>query len=141
MRPIHTPLHRQPDRKVTWYWDPDGNNGKSFLADWLEVWRGAYIVTGGRYTDIAYTFNLEDYVVFDYARDMEDKFPYKLLEDFKNTRVHSTKYVPVVKRAKACKLIVFTNFEPDKTKLSADRWDVHKVPAIAPLFRAFDGSH
>lgn len=107
--------------------------GKTFLTDWLEVWRNAFVVTGGKYADITYRFNLEEYVVFDYARDMSDKFPYKLLEDFKNRRVESHKYVPVVKRAKACRLIVFTNFEPDKSKLSADRWDVHRLGGPEPF--------
>lgn len=132
MIPIHTPLSSQPNRKVTWYYAETGAEGKTFLADWLEVWREAYVITGGKYADIAYNFDLQEYVVFDYARDMADKFPYKLLEDFKNRRVHSTKYVPVVKRAKKCHLIVFTNFAPDKTKLSADRWDVHRLGAALP---------
>lgn len=127
---IHTLFRSQPRRKVTWFYDEKGGEGKTYLADWLEVHRKAYIVTGGKYNDIAYTFDLQEYVVFDYARDMADKFPYKLLEDFKNRRVHSTKYEPVVKRAKECKLIVFTNFAPDKNKLSADRWDVHHLNPI-----------
>ena len=110
-----TPFRQPP--KVTWYYDERGNMGKTFLADWLEIRRNAYVITGGKYADIAFRFDHEDYVVFDYARDMQDKFPYKLLEDFKNRRVFSSKYIPVTKRAKECKLIVFTNFAPDKTKL------------------------
>jgi len=129
---INIRLNNQPGRKVTWYYDEQGSQGKTFLADWLEVWRGAFVVTGGKYTDIAYRFNLEEYVVFDYARDMSDKFPYKLLEDFKNRRVESHKYVPLVKRAAHCRLIVFTNFAPDKSKLSQDRWDVHRLGAAIP---------
>lgn len=57
--------------------------GKTFLADWLEIWRQAFVVTGGKFNDIAYAFALEEYVVFDFSRAQEDKFPYKLLEDFK----------------------------------------------------------
>ncbi len=66
-------------------------------------------------------------MVFDFARDQEERFPYKLLEDFKNRRIFSTKYQSVMKRAISCKLIVFANFEPDKSKLSVDRWDVHHL--------------
>lgn len=125
-------LLSQAERTVTWYWDPRGNHGKSFLADWLEIWRDAFVVTGGKFADIAYRFNLEKYVVFDYARDQEERFPYKLLEDFMNRRVDSTKYIPVKKRAAECHLIVFTNFEPDRSKLSPDRWDVHRLGAPIP---------
>lgn len=64
-------------------WDHTGHIGKSFLADWLEVWRNAFVVTGGKFADIAYAFHLEEYVVFDFSRAQEEQFPYKLLEDFK----------------------------------------------------------
>ncbi len=107
-----------------WVWEDEGNAGKSFLADWLEIKRNAFVVTGGKFADIAYAFNYQEVVVFDFARDQEDRFPYKLLEDFKNRRVFSTKYQSVMKRAISCRLIVFANFAPDKTKLSQDRWDV-----------------
>lgn len=134
-------LISQHERVVTWYWDPTGGSGKSFLSDWLEVWRNAFVVTGGAYKDIAYRYNYQSYVVFDYARDQQDRFPYQLLEDWKNRRVHSDKYESTEKRPPKCKIIVFTNFEPDKSKLSADRWDIHKLEEPAPLFRAFNGQH
>lgn len=120
-------MSRQPDRKVTWYYEETGNAGKSYLANWLEIWRKAYVITGGKYADITYAFDYQEYVVFDYARDQQDKFPYRLLEDFKNRRVFSTKYESVMKRALSCHLIVFTNFAPDRSKLSHDRWDVHHL--------------
>ncbi len=120
-------LDAQCDRKITWYWDEDGNTGKSWLTDWLAIKRGAFIVTGGKFCDIAYAFNYQEVVVFDYARDQEDRFPYKLLEDFKNLRVFSSKYESIMKRAVSCHLIVFANFGPDRSKLSRDRWDVNKL--------------
>lgn len=74
---------RQPEREVLWYWEEAGNAGKSFLADWLEIHRDAFVVTGGKFADIAYAFNYQEVIVFDFARDQEERFPYKLLEDFK----------------------------------------------------------
>ncbi len=79
----HIHFLSQEERKVLWYWEHVGNAGKSFLADWLEINRDAFVVTGGKFADIAYAFNYQEYIVFDYARDQEDRFPYKLLEDFK----------------------------------------------------------
>lgn len=117
----------QPDRKVTWVWDEGGNIGKSFLANWLEIWRGAFVVSGGKFADIAYAYAFEDYVVFDFSRSQEDKFPYKLLEDFKNKRVFSPKYESCSKRALVCKLVVFANWAPIRKELSPDRWDVLHV--------------
>lgn len=108
-------------------YDEGGNIGKSFLADWFEVWRGAYIVTGGKYGDISYAFDCQEYIVFDFSRAQEDKFPYRLVEEYKNLRVFSTKYESRMKRATSCKLLVFTNFAPDRSKLSRDRWNVLHV--------------
>lgn len=117
----------QADRKVTWVWDETGNIGKSFLADWFEIWRGAFLVTGGKFGDISHSFECQTYVVFDFSRAQEDKFPYRLLEEHKNLKVYSPKYESRRKRAVACKLVVFCNFAPDRSKLSADRWDVHHI--------------
>lgn len=121
---IHTLILSQPRRKVLWVWEETGDEGKSWLADWLQLNRAAYVVTGGKFSDITYAFHYQEVVVFDYARDQEERFPYKLLEDFKNRRVFSVKYESIMKRALACRLVVFTNFAPDRSKLSADRWEV-----------------
>lgn len=133
---IHALCCSQPERQVTWYWEPVGNAGKSFLADWLEIKRDAFVVTGGKFADIAYAFNYQEYIVFDFARDQQDRFPYQLLEDFKNRRIFSTKYASMMKRAVSCKLIVFANFEPERAKLSQDRWDIHRLnldPFAVPI--------
>lgn len=98
--------------------------GKSFLTDWLEINCEAFVVTGGKFSDIAFAFKYQEVVVFDFARDQQERFPYQLLEDFKNRRVFSSKYESIQKRALSCRLVVFTNFPPDKTKLSMDRWDI-----------------
>lgn len=114
-------------RKVIWVWEAHGRIGKSFLADWLVVWRNAFLVTGGKFADISYCYDYQEYVVFDFSRAQEDKFPYRLLEEYKNLRVFCTKWQSHYKEALACHLIVFANFPPDRTKLSVDRWDVHHV--------------
>lgn len=85
------------------------------------------MVTGGRNADIAYAYNYQEWIVFDFARDQADRFPYAILECFKNGRIFSTKYESVIKYVDKTRVIVFTNFAPDKSKLSADRWDIHKL--------------
>lgn len=87
----------------------------------------AFLVTGGKYHDIAYLYAYEKIVVFDYARDQQERFPYKLLEDFKNGHILSTKYEPERKLFPPAKVIVFTNFAPLLDKLSHDRWDIHDL--------------
>lgn len=112
---------------MLWVWEEVGHIGKTFMADWLQVWRGACVITGGKHADIGEMFDCEDYVVFDYSRAQEDAFPYKLLEEFKNLRVMSPKWGSYQKQATVCKLVVFTNFAPNRVMLSADRWDVLHV--------------
>lgn len=97
------------------------------MSNWLEIWRNAFVVTGGKFADIAYAFDYEKYVVFDFARDQQERFPYQLLEDFKNRRIFSTKYESHMKRTTECHLMILSNFAPDKSKMSADRWDIHKL--------------
>lgn len=127
-------LDGQSDRKVLWVVDEKGGAGKSTLAKWLMVFRGAFYVQGGKHSDIAEAWKQEEYVVFDFTRDKEDKISYSIIESFKNGLVFSPKYRSVCKKlAGGCKVVVFSNWHPDRSKLSADRWDVHCIPAETPF--------
>lgn len=127
----YTLTRRQDGRGVTWIWSKQGGVGKTFFADWLAVWRKAFVITGGKHTDITYSYAWEDYIVFDYARARFRNFPYALVEDFKNGRVYSPKYESVTKRVHDIRVIVFANFPPDRTEMSMDRWRVAQVGCYA----------
>jgi hypothetical protein len=114
-----------PDpRAVLWYYDSAGNTGKSWFANSCP---DAYIVTGGKHADIFYAYKFEKIVIFDWPRDHEDRFPYGVVEAFKNGYFLSTKYE--VKRVKFAvpHVIVFSNFYPDRIKLSQDRWEINEI--------------
>lgn len=123
---LTTYLTEQPDtRKIRWYVDEKGGSGKStFTRSHLD---DAYVITGGTYQNIYYGYNYESIVIFDITREVEERTPYGVMEAFKNGYFLSTKYE--VKRVKFSipHVIVFSNFYPDKTKLSIDRWDIHKI--------------
>ena len=68
-------LREQPDpRKVRWYFDKDGNAGKSYFATNYTYdsdvgsnnGRRPYIITGGRWADIFYCYKKERVVIFDW---------------------------------------------------------------------------
>lgn len=123
-------LDAEPDRrKVHWYYDEIGNTGKSFFALNYRSPDGryGYIVTGGRHSDIYAGYKDEKVVFFDWARDNEDGFPYRVVENFKNGYFLSTKYQVVARRFDPVHIVVFANFAPDQAKLSADRWDIHHI--------------
>lgn len=50
-----------------------------------------------------------------------------MIESFKNGLFFSPKYDTCTKTFKSAKVVVFANWAPDKTKLSADRWDVRHI--------------
>ena len=117
-------LDQQNDRKVYWVYDAHGGWGKSWLASWLEINKNAFVVTNGKTADIAHAFDYQEYVVFDFARTREEYVNYEVIEAFKNGRLFSPKYDSQVKRFKPCKVVIFANWLPDRSALSADRWDI-----------------
>lgn len=120
-------LQAQDDRKVLWVVDPAGNTGKSFLAKWLNVKYDAFCVTSGKTADIAYAYNKEKIVVFDFVRQKEEFVNYGVIEAFKNGILFSPKYESKSIRFYSALVVVFSNFEPDQAMLSEDRWDIMHI--------------
>lgn len=117
-------LEKQDDRKVLWIHDPTGNLGKSFLGNWMLANMEAFLVEGGKNADIGYAYNYEPYVIFDYTRCQEERVNYAVIESFKNGRLFAPKYESKLKVFESAKVICFSNFDPDREKLSQDRWQV-----------------
>lgn len=117
-------LEKQDDRKVLWIHDPTGNLGKSFLGNWMLANMDAFLVEGGKNADIAHAYDYEPYVIFDYTRCQEERVNYAVIESFKNGRLFAPKYESKLKVFESAKVIAFSNFDPDREKLSADRWQV-----------------
>lgn len=117
------------DRSVFWFWDNVGNTGKSFMARYLVAFHGAVIFSNGKCADIAHAYNNEPIVIFDLARTQEEKLDavYLCMENFKNGRIFSPKYDSRFKVFATPHVIVFANFGPDKSKLSADRWKIQEL--------------
>lgn len=122
-------LSNEPDpRQVHWYYDEAGNSGKSIFARRYRL-RGErpYVITGGKHSDIYYAYARQPVVIFDWPRSQEEAFPYAVVETFKNGYFLSTKYESTPVFFKPPHVVVFANFYPDKSKLSADRWDIHTI--------------
>jgi len=116
-------------RKVIWIYDLIGNIGKSTFAARYRP-NATFIVSGGKHEDIMYAFSQAlavEVVFFDYGRDQETVFPYRLLEKFKDGCFLSSKYVSRMVRFPTPHVVVLANFAPDKNKLSQDRWDIREI--------------
>jgi len=122
----------QDDRKVLWIIDRIGNAGKSFLSLYLGTIHNAFEITSGKTSDIAYAYNFEKIVVFDFVRQKQDYVNYGVIEDFKNGRIFSPKYESHTIRFEPAKVIVFSNWEPDQKMLSHDRWDIVRLQDKKP---------
>lgn len=115
-------------RKILWFYDIIGNRGKSTLCNYiLANMENVIILNNAKNADIAYIYNNEELMLFDFPRTLEDKVNYTVLENFKNCRILNTKYKVIIKYFKCPKIVVFANFKPDITKLSKDRWNIYKI--------------
>lgn len=128
-----------PDtRKINWIWDPIGNTGKSTFAQGYTFDDGktSLVLGSGKKADLLYLIAQTDFlklgaIFFDFTREVEERVPYEVMELIKNQRFNSTKYEPCQVILPRLHLYVFANFAPDRSKLSADRWNVREIKNLA----------
>lgn len=130
-------LEMEPDaRKILWYWESTGNVGKSWMATFLARNHEALTVSTGKTQDIAYMFQPCKIVCFDISRAIDmDHVNYSVMEDIKNGRLMSSKYMSCVKYFDAPHVVVFANAPPPHGKFSADRLEVVEVGEDIPASR------
>lgn len=124
-----------PERKVHWFLDPVGANGKTTLAMKLmcDFPGEVFYTSGGRFPDIAFAYlneGMPDNIILDFPRDKEEYVNYGAIENFKNGIFTSPKYASQTVFRSITTVIVFANFEPDRSKLSEDRWQVHNIRSL-----------
>jgi len=123
-------LQEPDDRTIYWYWEEIGNVGKTTFSKYLSVKHGAVPIEGKK-NDILYCAAMFDapIYIFDFERSMEDFISYGALEKVKNGYYMCSKYEskPIVRNSPH--ILCFANFEPDTTKLSADRWVIKQIGA------------
>lgn len=123
-------IKTDPDpRKVHWYYEQTGNAGKSYLANYLICKYDAFLCTGGKVQDIQYAYQGERIIILDLSRTKAEQMDhlYEMIERWKDGSFLSTKYESQMKHFAVPHILAFSNFKPDLTKLSLDRWDVNKI--------------
>lgn len=116
------------DRTIYWFWEPKGNTGKTTFMKYLMAKYGAVPIEGKK-NDILYCaaeFESDIYI-FDFERSMEEYVSYAAMEKIKNGAYMCSKYEskPILRNSPH--IICFANFEPDKEKLSLDRWIISRL--------------
>lgn len=114
-------------RKVHWFVDDAGNAGKTHMCKHLITHKNAFYSVGGKHADILFAYEGQTLVCFDFPRSAQDFVCYSVIEALKNGVVTISKYESRTFMFPVPTVFVFSNFAPDRTKLSEDRWDIHTI--------------
>lgn len=127
------------DRTLHWFVDEAGAAGKSSLCKHLMLKYGSdgLYASGGKAGDIAFLVNAFvkgggdlKWFLFDFPRSSEGRVSYKAMEEILNGMCFSPKFESAFCMFNVCHVIVFANWEPDRSALSLDRWRVHHIRAL-----------
>jgi len=125
-----------PDpRQIHWYVDFEGAKGKTFLAKSLCMKDSSILYITGKAADMKY--GIASYMIsqeqspttilVDLSRSQENFVSYQGIEEIKNGIFYNTKYESSMCVFDIPHVIIFANFEPDQSKLSTDRWNIHTL--------------
>ena len=142
-------LTEPSDREVIWIIGKQGNEGKTWFQAYVESYFGyarvARLELTGRSKDICHALGKRplistDLFLFNVSRsslDLSDCYP--ILEFVKDGLTVSTKYDS--KRLQFTTpnvLMIFSNSQPDKAKLSSDRWVIFTITPDEKLELMYD---
>lgn len=113
------------ERQIYWVVDFMGGKGKNWLCRWLQIHKKSVkYLTNAKTADVAHAWQGERIVLFNFVRDTVDRINYAAIESIKDGMIFSPKYDSVTKIHNIPHVFCFSNFEPDRSKFSADRWHV-----------------
>lgn len=129
-------LLKPNDRKILWLWEEAGNTGKTAMARYIcQHFEAIYL--NGKGSDAKYAVATMvgkgkplDVVVFGYPRSAAEYVSYGCIEEIKDGIFFNSKYESGMVMYNSPHVIVFSNMEPDYTKMSQDRWDVQHIGCL-----------
>jgi hypothetical protein len=123
------------DRKVVYIYDPQGGNGKSYLAKWIYLNYCHVVICGGKENDVFNQLNgmLEDIppddeidvIILDVPRN--GYVNYQLIEKLKNGLLYSGKYEGGVCIFEPPHVVIFSNEAPKLDQFTKDRWNIVQI--------------
>lgn len=120
------------DRSIHWFYEPHGNSGKSKFGKYLCFHCPNVCLTTATKSNDILTCVEEQYdtYILDFPRTLgSDYCPYTALEQLKNGFITDAKLKKKARRLlfNPPHVIVFSNYPPDKSKLSMDRWKIFNI--------------
>jgi len=128
-------LQEEPDdRTIHWYWERNGNVGKSAYTRYCCIKHNA-VICSGKAADMknlivnheAKAGEFPDIVIFDVPRSSLNYLSYTGIEEIKNGTFASSKYESAMVVMPFPHVVVFANEEPSYESLSSDRWNVVNI--------------
>lgn len=126
-------IRSKPDkRQIVWYHDKEGNKGKtSFAVHLSRIEEGVVRISGRmKRTDVCHIMSKQrgiKCVLFDIERDDFFSFDYGILAELKSGQIVSGKYDSGIFNFNVPWVVVFANHEPNKERMSFDRWVVRSL--------------
>lgn len=122
------------DRYIKWFWEKEGNVGKSALVKYF-CHHNEAIICSGKASDMKYLIakyilnrgTPPKLVIFDVPRSNLQYISYTGIEEIKNGCFASTKYDCEMILMNSPHIFVFANEKPEKDRMSKDRWCVYKI--------------
>ncbi len=126
--------NRADERTIHWYWESEGNVGKTALSKWLAVEKNA-LVLSGKAADMKYGIvKFREYhgyypkiIVFDIPRSSAAFVSWSGIEAIKNGLFFSCKYESDMVVFNCPHVVCFANSLPDMNVMSEDRWCIKKI--------------
>lgn len=128
-----TLLLAEPDgRSVHWWYDELGGKGKSSFCKYMVCSHNAVCIQGGKLADIMnIIFNTDmscvNAVIIDIPRTNRNAVSYASIECILNGMITNTKYETGRKIFNPPNVLVLSNFSPEMSNLSMDRWKIKNL--------------
>lgn len=130
-------LATEPDeRTIYWYWEPDGNMGKTaFMRYYVDKHRKDAVIVGGAARDLKFIVDNHEkehhetprVVFMDIPRCSADYVSFQGIEEVKNATFSANKYEGRTVHGAHSHFVVFANQPPDVRKMSLDRWRIKLI--------------
>jgi len=140
-RTLLAQLGQQPDkRSVLWYFDPEGGCGKTEICRYLLAKvEGVLYLTSAAGKDLVHQVVKAQkdpkIIIMNLPRSAEGKFSYASVESIKDGLIFSGKYEGGSRLMPHPHLVIFSNWYPDITQLTPDRWIIRELIANPPRLR------
>lgn len=118
-------------RIIHWFWEKNGNVGKTMICKHICLTNKNAIYVSGATKDINYAITkmkeAPKIILWDIPRSSIGFINYGCMEKIKDGMIFSTKYESKMLIFDSPHIICFANEEPDKDELSKDKWNIVEI--------------